>query len=205
VWVGVVLAACRDNPENAIGGAVVFGGARTVADQAAFIFEYGAFSPDQLRSGRTRDLPGNNMAMPKAKLLDLCSDILEREGLNKPFCQQRLIEGNVSLSMNPAMLVAVTTKHRVRSLLTSRFNYARCFGGTRIVLASPSQRLFYRLGAPAIPFMLLARHLRAMHRADVGPRLRGVSLALAALCFAWAAGETAGYWLGRRSSCRCLY
>ena len=204
-WAAALIGARTAAPEAALGGTVRFAGRGTAADQAAFIFEYADFSAARLESGRTRDLPGNNMVLPRAALLAHCGDILAREGLNKPFCQARLLAAGVPLLLVPGMAVAMTTSHQLSGLLSSRMRYARCFGGTRVALAAPGQRWRYRLGAPLVPVLVLVKRMAAAGRAETGPRRPGTLPALALLCLAWAAGEIAGCWRGAGRACEKLY
>tara|TARA_R110002072_G_scaffold95554_4_gene210676 strand:+ start:2500 stop:3453 length:954 start_codon:yes stop_codon:yes gene_type:complete len=209
-WLRAALAAVAAHPGAALGGAVTVGPCRA-ADRAAYAFEYSAFSHAALARGTGTDLPGNNMVLPLAALRDLCGDILEAEGLNKPFCQARLTGGGVAIVMVPEMTVQIKTQYRLGSLLASRFRYARCFGGTRAALARPKKRWLYRLGAPLVPALLLRRHLGTALRTAgpdrLGPEKLGAGglAALSALCLAWSAGEAAGSWAGPGKSCNRLY
>jgi hypothetical protein len=201
-WIAAILDAFAARPDQAMGGPVLLDGPRSAADVAAYVFEYAAFAPERVAADG-RDLPGNNMALPRARLLEHCREILESDGLNKPFCQERLVAAGLPIVLDPRMRVRMVTRHRLRSLLAGRFRYARCFGGTRIARAAPSRRWLYRLGAPAVLPLLLARHLPELARShgfSAGP-----ALALAALCVAWSAGEAIGYWLGRGQACEGLY
>lgn len=204
-WLRAALAALAAYPDTALGGAVTVGPC-PAADRAAYAFEYSAFSLTALAHGSGTDLPGNNMVLPLIALRDLCGDILEADGLNKPFCQARLTEGGVAIVMVPEMTVQIKTQYRLGSLLASRFRYARCFGGTRAALASPRKRWVYRLGAPLVPALLLYRHLGAALR-PAGHAKIGVGglAALSALCLAWSAGEAAGSWAGPGNTCDKLY
>ena len=204
-WLEAVLHAAADMPGASLGGTVLYASPATPADQAAFIFEYGAFAPARINAGHTHDLPGNNMVLPRQALQDHCADILATEGLNKPFCQQRLAENGHPVQMRADMQVAMTTQHNIRDLLASRFFYARCYGGARILQSPAPQRWLYRLGAPIIPVLLIWRHLRAMPQAEVGKLRFATPFALIALCLSWAAGETAGYWFGKGAACQRLY
>ena len=204
-WAAALIGARAAAPAAALGGTVRFAGRDSAADQAAFIFEYADFSAARLHAGRSRDLPGNNMVLPRAALLAHCGDILAGEGLNKPFCQARLLAAGVPLQAVPGMAVSMTTAHRLSGLLASRMRYARCFGGTRIALARPGQRWRYRLGAPLVPVLVLVKRMGALGRAETGPRRPGTLPALALLCLAWAGGEIAGYWRGAGSDCEKLY
>lgn len=204
-WAAALLAARAAAPQAALGGTVRLAGHHTAADQAAFIFEYADFSAARIAAGRTRDLPGNNMVLPRAALLAHCADILATEGLNKPFCQARLAAAGVPLRLVPDMAVAMATRHRLGGLLSSRMRHARCFGGTRVALAAPRLRWRYRLGAPAVPLLVLAKRMGAAGRAETGRRRPGTLPALALLCLAWAAGEIAGYWRGPGQACARLH
>lgn len=209
-WLRAALAGLAAHPGAALGGTVM-SGSGTTADRAAYAFEYAAFSHVALAHGAGTDLPGNNMVLPLAALRDLCGDILAAEGLNKPFCQARLTGGGTAVVMVPDMAVRITTRYRLRSLLASRFGYARCFGGTRAALASPAQRWLYRLGVPLVPALLLRRHLGAALRTvdpdKPDPGKLGVDglVALSALCLVWSAGEAAGSWAGPGKTCDRLY
>ena len=204
-WLAAALAGIAAHPGAALGGAVTLAPGAGSADQAAFMFEYAPFSPRDMAAGGVRDLPGNNMILPRAALWDHCGNILRAEGLNKPFCQERLIAGGVPLAMLPDMAVTMHTRYRTQALLASRFRYARCFGGTRTSLASPGHRWAYRLGAPLVPALLLVRHLRVSRAVEVGPRRPGMLATLAGLCLAWAAGEALGAWAGPGGACDSLF
>lgn len=204
-WLRATLAACATHTGAVFGGAVI-AGPGGAADRAAYAFEYSAFSLAALARDNSRDLPGNNMVLPLAPLRDLCSDILEAEGLNKPFCQARLTDGGLTIVMVPEMAVRIATDYRLGALLASRFRYARCFGGTRAALADRRQRWLYRLGAPLVPVLLLHRHLgAALRAAGSGRPGTGTLAALSALCLAWSAGEAAGSWAGPGRACDALY
>ncbi len=204
-WISAILAAQDKGTLCAVGGSVKFDGASDAINRAAFIFEYGAFSPHKLRSGATHDLPGNNMAIPRERLLTLCNDILDSEGLNKPFCQQRLMDGGVPIVMAPDMTITLKSNHRFWAFLESRFNYARCYGGTRIRFASKRRRAVLRVGAPAIPAILMLRHFSQMQKTEPGLLNFTAAIALAVVCLTWGAGELSGYWFGAGSACKRLY
>lgn len=204
-WLRAGLDAISAHPDAAIGGAVV-SGATGAVDRAVHRFEYSAFSHEAIRNGKGADLPGNNMILPAAELGANCTDILEAEGLNKPFCQARLTDAGVAINLVPQMAVRLNTRYRLWPLLASRFQYARCFGGTRVNQTSRRMRWLYRLGAPAIPVLLVRRHVGAALRVRGAERLGGSGLAaLSALCLTWSAGEATGYWFGCGPSCSKLY
>ena len=201
-WIAAALAATGTRPDAAFSGPVTAapGGA---ADRAAYIFEYAAFRRDAVASGTTRDLAGNNMILPAGAFRQLCGDILAAEGLNKPFCQKRLQENGIALVLLAELEVRMQTRYRLGALLASRYRYGRCFGGTRAAMAAPADRRRYRLGAPAVPALLIGRHVRSALRGG-WPGLATLG-ALVALCLAWSAGEAVGSWAGRGRSCEALF
>ena len=204
-WLEALFGAIRDKPDAAIGGSVLFSGHTRAINQAAFLFEYGGFSPEELWAGTTTDLSGNNMAVPRKQFADICGDILRREGLNKPFCQQRLVENGVEIAMAPEMRINLETDHRVRGFLGSRFQYARCFGGTRIKEAPLSRKIAYLAGSVLVPFLVVARRLNGARRTKGVPLTLPVAGMTVLICLTWAAGEIAGYWFGRGAACSRLY
>ncbi len=201
-WLNAIIETFGSRAVDALGGVVAFGAEETAANRAAFRFEYSAFSKDLIGSGQTRDLPGNNMAFRREILLELCGDILERDGLNKPFCQARFEDAGRLIELRTDMVVELGKQHTWRGLLRTRFSYARCFGCTRVRYASRGQKKWlYRLGAPLAPLLVLRKHISKVRLA------RGQfssSLLLIALCLVWGGGEIAGYWFGCGRACTKL-
>ena len=204
-WLKQARAGLRAHPGSMLSGSVGFDGLPTAANHAAFVFEYGVFTPQQLREGAVADLSGNNMILPRAALLSECGDILDSAGLNKPFCQMRLLRAGLPIHMMPEMRVVMQTRHRAWPLLRSRFHYARCFGGTRIRETAARRRWMYRVGAPVVPFLLIRRHLRTLRRSDLAESGPGTVALLVALCISWALGEAVGSYHGPSRSCDRLY
>lgn len=204
-WLDALRRAIREKPDAAIGGSVIFSGHPRAINQAAFLFEYGGFSPEELRAGTATDLAGNNMAVPRKLFAEICRDILQREGLNKPFCQNLLVENGVEIAMAPDMRINLQTDHRARGFLASRFQYARCFGGTRIREAPVSRKIAYRLGSVLVPLVVLVRRLQGARSAKDVPLTFSVTCMTMAICLTWSAGEVVGYWLGRGQACSRLY
>jgi hypothetical protein len=64
---------------------------------------------------------------------------------------------------------AVVTMHRNLTLgnaIYERYAFGRLFGYSRLATASPGQRIFYALFAPALPVLLLGRMVRAATRSS---------------------------------------
>ncbi len=204
-WLEAALSASDRNDNVAVGGAVLFAGQNSVIDCAAFLFEYGGFSPETLRSSHAFELPGNNMIFPRRMFLDLCGSILQNHGLNKPFCQQRFFEGGGRLKMNAELTIRLSTSYDVKKFLVRRFHYARCFGGMRYKQATTKRQIMFRVGSPVVPIILLARHLFGQKKKEEPRRTISVIAMLTIICIAWSAGEVAGYWFGPGNSCKHLY
>lgn len=204
-WLADVQRAIHDQPDQCYGGGVTFGARETAINVAAYMFEYREFSRDRVQAQTTSILPGNNMVIPSAALRSTCSDILESEGLNKPFCQQRLIESGLTIALREGMTVIMAKEQRLFKFLARRFHYGRCFGGTRLVLSAPKQRMLYRIGAPAVSVLLLVKHIGGLSKQDLGQMGVGSFFTLISICFAWGVGEGVGYWFGRGKSCSKLY
>jgi hypothetical protein len=205
-WVDEILEGFTDPGTSAVGGEVTLAGPPTPANRAAYLFEYGAFTPPVSPGPTEGDLPGNNVAYRRRLLVEDGADLLEREGFNKPFFHQHIRQGGGKLVLRPGMRVRHLTRHRFLPFATRRFHYGRCFGANRRRLGRPGFRAPYLVLAPVIPFLLLVRHF---HRALQHPRhrrwLRGAGPALAGICVAWGVGEWMGAWFGPGRSCRMLY
>ncbi len=204
-WLKAALSAVERNDNVAVGGTVLFAGENSAIDRAAFLFEYGGFSPATLRAGRAFELPGNNMIFPRRMFLDLCGAILKNHGLNKPFCQQRFLEGGGRLKMNAELTIRLSTAYDVKKFLVRRFHYARCFGGIRYNQATTKRKIMFRVGSPAVPVIILARHLFRQQEKEEPRRTISVIAMLTTICIAWSAGEVTGYWFGQGNSCKYLY
>lgn len=204
-WLDAALTATAGDPRAVLGGPVDYAGSGTGADQAAFLFEYGAFGEAAASSGSVADLPGNNMVLPRAALFGECGEILDRIGLNKPFCQARLTDAGYPVRWVPSMRVAMRTAHRTGPLLASRFHHARCFGGLRAARSAPMRRWLYRLAGGMTVLLLLRRHTGRWRRGGVSGKSLETLAALVSLCWVWACGEWLGSLGGPGASCARVY
>jgi len=200
-WVDAVLAALEDPDVAAAGGTVLYDPDGSAADAGGYLFEYAAFAPP-LKAGVTEaDLPGNNVAYRRTQLHDVCADLLEAEGFNKPFFHARIRERGGRLVIAPDMIVRHRTTHGLGALVASRHHYGRCFGATRLAHTSGRRRLLYRVFAPVLPVLLVLRYVARAWR----PRTRRLLLsggpALMLISAGWGLGEWFGYWFGAGRSC----
>lgn len=205
-WLAEILAAFEDPTVVAVGGAVLLDDKALRGNVGAYLFEYGAFNPPFAAGDAPGDLPGNNVAYRRGALVDDCADLLEAEGFYKPLFHARIRETGGRLVLRPALRVRHLTQHRLLPFGVRRFHHGRCFGATRLRRASPARRLLYRVMAPAVIPLLVARHLRRAWRHPSNRALlaRG-GLALCAVCVSWGLGEFIGCWFGAGRSCAMVY
>ena len=196
-WIDQILLVLEDPGVSGAGGSVVMDGPLTTINRAAFLFEYGPFNPPLSPGPTDADLAGNNLALRRAALVDYCGDILEAEGFNKPFCLDALRAHGAVLTMAPEMTVRHLTAHRFAPFFVRHFHHARCFGATRRRLSTWPRMLLFCTFAPAVPFLLMQRHVRQARRHPANRRLvKGALPALLGICVAWGLGEWTGYWFG---------
>lgn len=201
-WAAAVLDAARSHPDIVLfGGAVPFAADPDAASLGAYAYEYFDFSETRIRAGLVHEVPGNNMIFRRAALLGHCADILDSEGLNKPFCQARIVEAGLGLHVSDRIIVEMHKRHRFWKLLRTRYSYGRCFGGTRMRQASAGGRWKFRLGSPLVPFLVVQKHWPAL---GLVSRQIGATLVVLSVCMVWAAGEIIGYWFGAGQSCAKL-
>jgi glycosyltransferase involved in cell wall biosynthesis len=201
-WIDEMLAAFADPGVSAVGGTVVLEGPERAGNVAAYLFEYGAFNPPIPAGDTQGDLPGNNVAYRRSVLIEGCADILAAEGFNKPFVHDRIREQGGRLVIRPAMRVGHLTNYPFMAFGVRRFHYGRCFGAVRARRAPAARKLLYRIFAPAVAPILMARHLRRSWGHPPNRRLLpGAALALCGVCAFWGVGEWLGYWFGPGRSC----
>ena len=205
-WLRDIRIAFQDPEVVAVGGSVRFDADPSVANHAAYMFEYGAFEPP-IASGPTNgDLPGNNVVYRRAAVLALLGDALNGVGFDKPVFHDALRARGHALQLRPTMRVGYRAKHQLRAFLVRRFHYGRCFGARRWTRSTPARRAMYFLGAPAIPALLVKRHLvRAWRHPEQRRLLRTRAFPLIAVCLTWGVGEWLGYWFGAGRSCEMVY
>ncbi len=208
-WVAAILEGFgpdRAEAVRAIGGAVLPGGTPSGANRAAYLFEYGAFNPPVTAGPTEADLPGNNVAYRREALVVDCGDVLAEEGFNKPFCHERIRELGGVLEIRPQMRVRHETRYGFFAFAARRFHYGRCFGATRCRRSTSRRRWLYRVFAPAVPVLLVTRHLaRALAGRSNRRLLPAAALPLVGICLSWGVGECLGYWFGPGRSCRMFY
>lgn len=205
-WINEILEGLGDDDVSAVGGSVVLDGEASAANQAAYLFEYGAFNPP-IHSGPTQgDLAGNSVAYRRNVLVENCADILAAEGFNKPFCHDRIRACGGQLVIRSSIKIRHLTGYRFLPFSVKRFQYGRCFGAARLRWSPLMQRMLYCAFAPLIPFLLMARHTAKALRQPANRRMLPRAWpALLGVCAFWGIGEWMGYWFGSGRSCEELY
>ena len=205
-WVSEILIAFADASVWAVGGSVILSGPKTASNTAAYLFEYGAFNPPIANGETLGDLPGNNVAYRRGALIDTCADILASEGFNKPFFHERIRACGGQLIIRPGMRVDHLTHYSLVDFGVRRFHYGRCFGAVRARRAPFARKILYRVFAPIVVPMLIARHLyRNVRHAENRRLLPVAGFSLCGVCAFWGIGEWLGYWFGAGRSCKELY
>jgi hypothetical protein len=198
-WAAALLRA-HENAHPAIGGAVEPGALRTLVDWAAYLTDYNQFMLP-LNEGRAAELPGNNISIKRWALAH------GREFTNGEFwktywCRQLQADG-LELHLTPEVVVHYHCAYDFWPFLVRRFHHGRCFAGMRLRQLRGLRRLAYLAGAPALPFLLLARTVRAVlpKRRCIGKLTLAMPIIYLAMV-SWAMGELAGYLSGPGESCQ---
>ncbi|MCI0398180.1 MAG: glycosyltransferase [Chloroflexi bacterium] len=197
-WYLSLVAAHRQYPGPAIGGAVDNAATDRLIDWAVFFCEYSNFiSP--VPAGAVHDLPGPNVSYKRAAL-DTMRDMIAK-GYWENFLHQRLESAGHQLWSDPTVKVWHKKHFRFGDFFAERFHYGRWYAGTRNEFTSLPKRLFYLAFSPLLPPLIMTRIARRVwsrgrHYRDF---LKALPLILVFMA-AWAAGEFTGYATGPGSS-----
>lgn len=201
-WYDSILAAhvAAENP--AIGGAVDNAATDRNIDWAVFFCEYSNFiSP--VEHGVVHDLPGPNVSY-KRWSIDEMADLI-RESYWENFLHWRLEERGYELWSDPRVRVLHKKHYRFGEFMSERFHYGRAFAGVRVEDSPLGKKLFFILGSPLLPPMLIVRIFRRVQRRHrhMGDFLKALPV-IAVFMLAWAAGEFVGYVNGPGTSSLAL-
>lgn len=200
-WVASVLEA-HTTADYVIGGAVEPLPDQGATDWAAYFCDYGQFMlPRQADS--VQALPGNNIIFDRA-LLAHGSEYVEPEFWKTYWCRQ-LQDQDISLRLDPSIVVYNAKQYRFIPYLVRRFRHGRCFGGMRIEELSSTQRILYASGTTLLPFVFMLRIARAIlpKRRHLSAFLLTLPLTIAAVV-SWSLGEGWGYIKGPGESCEAV-
>jgi glycosyltransferase involved in cell wall biosynthesis len=192
-WVEGIIAA-HASPHLVIGGAVENAATQRLIDWAVYFCEYGRHMLP-ITAGPTVDLPGPNVSY-KREALERFRDLLE-PATWEPFWHWRLMSQGVQLVYDPRLIVYHLKNFTFRGFMAERYHYARSFAGLRVQGAPLMKRLFYALGAPLLPPLMLARISTRVLRKGRLQRKFLISLPYIVLfTLSWSLGELIGYWAG---------
>jgi hypothetical protein len=193
-WASKMLTAHR-NGAQVVGGSIENAALDRLSDRAAFLCEYGhCLTPPP--PGPAPALPGNNITY-RSDLLERFAHVIERGGWEYEL-HEALRLGGVELENRPEISAGHLMRYRhAWEYAGQRFLYSRSFAALRLRDRGLLTRVGYGLAATVLPPILLARLVSRVwrspsHRADL---FRSLPLQLLFVT-AWAAGETAGAWLG---------
>lgn len=201
-WYESILAAHTAAENPAIGGAVDNAATDRNIDWAVFFCEYSNFiSP--VDHGVVHDLPGPNVSY-KRWSLDEMADLI-RDSYWENFLHWRLEEKGYQLWSDPRVRVLHKKHYRFAEFMSERFHYGRAFAGTRVENSPVSRKLFYIVGSPLLPPMLIVRIFRRVYkrRRHMGAFLKALPV-IGTFMLAWAAGEFVGYTSGPGESTLAL-
>jgi hypothetical protein len=123
---------------------------------------------------------------------------LWRERYQETIVHWALLEAGETLWLTDSFVVdQMRDGLRLGPLLAERFAAGRFFAATRVRNGGRAERLGRVLAMPALPFLLLARHLAERRRAGRSRPPRGTAATVALLSLAMAWGELAGEVTGR--------
>jgi len=205
-WIEKILDGFRDEQTMAIGGAVSFDSADTVANRAAYLFEYCAFNPPVLAGPTAGDLAGNSVAYRHRCIVVDCADLLRTEGFYKPFFHDRLRTLGGEIVLLPDLIVGQSTDYRYFPFAMRRGHFGRCYAARRLKHCSVTKKWVLRIFAPLAAPMVIVRNLPKVKRHPKNLRMFSKTwLSLLGICVFWGVGEWIGYWFGAGKSCRRLY
>jgi glycosyltransferase involved in cell wall biosynthesis len=185
--------------EAAVGGRVENSCQSSLLDWAVYFCEYGPYY--RPAAGVAQQLSGNNVAY-KRWALEKCRDLLER-GAWETDIHRRLQGYGFRLRALPTMVVYYKNQFRFGRFLRQRFQYGRCFAGTRIRAAeSQLERVGYIAGSPLLPLLLTARMARqAWHNKYYAWKFLSAFPLVLLFTISWSLGEWCGYLFGPGMSC----
>jgi cellulose synthase/poly-beta-1,6-N-acetylglucosamine synthase-like glycosyltransferase len=164
------------------------------------LINYGAWTEAQM-ARETDMLPGNNSAYRRQALLDLGPE-LGRLLLADTVLQWRLMEEGGRLFMEPQAILSHRYPTSLWSAAKGEYLYHVCFADVRARSFGWSwpMRLVYAAGSFLIPWLRLARMLKASRESESGGVLRRNVLGVLLLLCAAVVGQAVGVLVGSRGT-----
>jgi glycosyltransferase involved in cell wall biosynthesis len=199
-WLGALTARLDGGPWVAVGPRVVSGNPGSGFSDAMGLINYGAWTGPQ--TAREMDmLPGNNSAYRRQALLDFEPD-LSRLLMADTVLQWRLAEDGGRLCVEPEATLAHRYPTGLWSAAKGEYLYHVCFADVRAQSFgwTVPMRLAYAAGSVLIPWLRLARMMRAYRDLEAGVIVRKNLVGVFLLLSAAVAGQAVGVLFGSRGS-----
>ena len=194
-WLDSIAAAHRESPAEGIGGVIDWSPAGSIVDRALHLVRYTPYLPPAA-AGPVAEIAGDNGTYTRAALGTWRAAIV-RDGFWESEFNRAIRARGGALRVDPRIRVTHTRSYGFGSFSRQRFRHGRLFGRARGAGLGAAPRLVKAALAPTVPFVMLARSLRACAaRGRLDARtLLAAPLAGWFFC-CWAAGEAAGLLLG---------
>jgi hypothetical protein len=196
-WARRVIDAHATLPHAAIGGVVEKATPDTGSGWAMYFLDYGRYIPPQA-AGPREYLSACNVSYKRAALADIAETW--RVAMHETTVHFALLARGATLWLDPSIVVRQRRSLAIPEGMEELRHHGTLFGQDRAGQLSAAGRAVRFAATPLVPAVHLAR---AARHAVGSPRLalgfvRAVP-ALVAFAVAWAAGEGAGLWRGRRA------
>lgn len=190
-WAATMARLHGAMPHAVIGGAVAHGRTGTL-NWAVFFCDFGRYQPP-LAAGPRPYVTDVNICYKRRALEQ--TRALWRERYHETTVHWALQRAGETLYLSPEPVVE---QHRdglrLGALLGERLGWGRLFAYTRAREMTFGRRLALALLSPALPFVLLVRHLRGrLERGRDRDAFMRAAPAMFLLLAAWSAGELLGY------------
>ena len=193
-WAEGVLAAHADLPHAVIGGPIDIARPGRLA-WAVYACDFGRYQPP-VEPGPRGYVSDVNVSY-KRHAIEATRE-LWRERYQETIVHWALLDAGETLFLSDRFVVEqMRDGLALAPLIGERFTAGRFFAATRARGASPGVRLLRALAAPALPFVVLARHLRLRRGAGRRRPPLGTALLVGVLLVASSCGELAGEISGR--------
>lgn len=182
---------------GAAGGVVELAEGASGVDWAFYFVDFFRYA-DPVVDGPSPTLTVCNVAY-RRRDLEALSDMSWKAFFHETAVNDSLRDRVGPLRLSGGGRVTMRRHVRLRDALYERYAFGRLFGCTRLEHTRGARRWLYRLGAPALPPVLLGRMYRKAARSAVLRRqlLRGL-IPLNLMVLAWSWGEWLGYLTQRR-------
>lgn len=195
-WLAALTARLRSTGAAGVGGPIEPGPRLSPTDRAVALLRYSGYFPP-LPGPSGSEPPGDNALYRRDRLMEVESSWID--GFWEVDVHRALRDRGHSLAMAEDAVVTFEGGVGLTAMARQRWAHARRYGAGRSGGLGRSARLARVAACPIVPPLLCGRIVAAL-------RARGLALTpwlpaapeLAVLASAWALGEAAGTWRGRR-------